>query len=150
MSELIERDEETAALMKLKDAADRYLAQVTAFTFERNAHKLEATEVPRLEFEQASRELADVLTRRTNSFKSNGTDAGTTFFPDNDQDMWQAPGQWLLDENNNIHRILAGRRSANDGPVELQRPVPQVPVMPVYFLLTWVVISRQDATSLRP
>ena len=39
---------------------------------------------------------------------------------------WQSPGQWILDQNGNIHRVLAGRRTANDGPVRLARPVPHV------------------------
>lgn len=39
---------------------------------------------------------------------------------------WQEPGQWILDQNGNIHRVLAGRRNANDGPVRLARPVPHV------------------------
>jgi prepilin-type N-terminal cleavage/methylation domain-containing protein len=39
---------------------------------------------------------------------------------------WQVPGQWLLDQNGNIHRVLAGRRTAQDGPVRLARPVPHV------------------------
>ena len=40
---------------------------------------------------------------------------------------WQAPRQWLLDQNNNIHRVLAGRRTDGDGPVELVRPIPRLP-----------------------
>lgn len=39
-------------------------------------------------------------------------------------DVWQLPGQVLLDQNNNIHRVLAGRESSLDGPLELARPVP--------------------------
>ena len=42
---------------------------------------------------------------------------------------WQAPSQWLLDQNNNIHRVLVGRRRAADGPVELARPVSPVPLL---------------------
>ncbi|MGI9013009.1 MAG: type IV pilus modification PilV family protein [Phycisphaerales bacterium] len=38
-------------------------------------------------------------------------------------DQWQLPGQWLLDQNNVFHRVLAGRRNDVDGPVRLQRPV---------------------------
>ncbi len=45
---------------------------------------------------------------------------------------WQAPRQWLLDQNNNIHRVLAGRRNSSDGPVELVRPVPEVPFAAPY------------------
>ena len=39
---------------------------------------------------------------------------------------WQTPSQWLLDQNGNIHRVLAGRRNQSEGPVRLVRPVPQV------------------------
>jgi len=37
---------------------------------------------------------------------------------------WQSPGQWIVDQNNSVHRVLSGRRTAGDGPVELNRPVP--------------------------
>lgn len=40
---------------------------------------------------------------------------------------WQLPGQWLLDQNTNVHRVLSGRRSAADGPVTLIRSVPLLP-----------------------
>jgi prepilin-type N-terminal cleavage/methylation domain-containing protein len=39
---------------------------------------------------------------------------------------WQFPGQLLLDQNNNIHRVLAGREHSSEGPLELARPVPAV------------------------
>jgi hypothetical protein len=39
---------------------------------------------------------------------------------------WQSPGQWLLDQNGNIHKVLSGRRMVTDGPVRLARPVPHV------------------------
>jgi len=39
---------------------------------------------------------------------------------------WQSPNQWLLDQNGNIHRVLAGRRNQSEGPVRLARPVPHV------------------------
>jgi hypothetical protein len=41
-------------------------------------------------------------------------------------DGWQYPGQWLLDQNGNIHKVLAGREKVSDGPVRLVRPVPHV------------------------
>jgi type II secretory pathway pseudopilin PulG len=41
-------------------------------------------------------------------------------------DGWQSPGQWLIDQNGNIHRVLAGRRTLAEGPVRLARPVPHV------------------------
>ncbi len=49
---------------------------------------------------------------------------------------WQEPGQWILDQNNNLHRVLSQYRHDEFGPVvELIRPVPSLPVLPVYFLL---------------
>ena len=68
-----------------------------------------------------------------------GTDPGTPFnlydpnAPDQNQG-WQTPAQWLLDQNNNVHRVLAGRGNSSDGPVELVRPVSSMPLLPVYFL----------------
>ncbi len=37
---------------------------------------------------------------------------------------WQAPGQWLLDPSNRIHRVAQGRRNKRQGPVRLARPIP--------------------------
>ena len=36
---------------------------------------------------------------------------------------WQAPRQWLLDQNGNRHRVLVGRTSKLDQGVQLQRPI---------------------------
>ena len=60
--------------------------------------------------------------------------AGTGFNPSDQAQSWQAPGQWLLDQNGNIHRVLSGRRTQSDGPVELVRPVPAMADLPVFFL----------------
>lgn len=43
------------------------------------------------------------------------------------RDGWQVPGQWLLDQNGSVHRVLAGRRTAGEGPVRLSQRVPYVP-----------------------
>lgn len=60
------------------------------------------------------------------------TGPGTVFDPTNYDHGWQGPGQWVLDNNNNVHRVVSGRRSIGDGPVELSRaPVP-MPFIPVY------------------
>ena len=48
------------------------------------------------------------------------------------RDMWQVPGQWILDQNNSIHRILVGRRNSADGPVRFARPVPVLAPAPVF------------------
>jgi prepilin-type N-terminal cleavage/methylation domain-containing protein len=55
------------------------------------------------------------------------TEPGDDFEIDNDAHAWQLPGQWIMDQNNTIHRVLAGRQNEqNDGPVELVRPVSQL------------------------
>ncbi len=61
---------------------------------------------------------------------------------------WQEPGQWILDQNNNMHRVLSRYRNDNDVPVvELIRPVPTMPVLPVYFLLDTGNQGVQDVVS---
>jgi hypothetical protein len=49
--------------------------------------------------------------------------------------MWQVPGQWILDQNNFVHRVLNGRRNDREGPVRFARPVPSAPPSPVYGVL---------------
>ena len=39
---------------------------------------------------------------------------------------WQAPGQWILDQNGTVHRVLSGRRSTGEGPVQLTQRVPKI------------------------
>ncbi len=63
-----------------------------------------------------------------------GTDAGSQYDPSALDQAWQAPSQWLLDQNNNVHRVLSGRRRYSDGPVELMRPIAALPNVPVYIL----------------
>lgn len=74
------------------------------------------------------------------------TEEGTDFFPYTSGPVngyhldatgnhgWQVTGQWLIDQNNNIHRVLAGRRGTFDGPVELVERIPAVPAMPIYHV----------------
>jgi len=57
---------------------------------------------------------------------------------DDDRDCWREPRQWIIDQNNNIHRVLAQYRD-NDNPVnplkiELLRPVPAMPQAKAFFL----------------
>ena len=42
-------------------------------------------------------------------------------------DGWQFPGQWILDQHGNVHRVYKGRRSPADGPVRLAQAVPYMP-----------------------
>jgi len=39
---------------------------------------------------------------------------------------WQAPGQWIVDEYNVVHKVAAGRRNTREGPVFLTRPIPEL------------------------
>ena len=63
-----------------------------------------------------------------------GTDPGDLFDPSDHTQQWQLPGQWILDQNNNVHRIQFGREVENDpaGPVMLARPIPALPPLSVY------------------
>jgi len=42
-------------------------------------------------------------------------------------DTWQIPGQWMIDQYNNVHHVLEGKRTTHDGPVILAKPVPRQP-----------------------
>jgi len=49
-------------------------------------------------------------------------------------DSWQAPGQWILDEYNTIHRVLVGRRTSKDSAnITLTRPIPAQPPLAELF-----------------
>src|SRR6185503_16255281 len=51
--------------------------------------------------------------------------------PSDARHVWQEPRQWLLDQNNNIHRVVGQARKSNDLAqyleVELSRPIAPVP-----------------------
>lgn len=53
-----------------------------------------------------------------------GTNPATALDFTKASSMWQVPGQWILDQNNNIHRVLVGRRVVSEGPVRFARPIP--------------------------
>jgi prepilin-type N-terminal cleavage/methylation domain-containing protein len=61
-----------------------------------------------------------------------GTNAGSVLDLTKPRQMWQVPGQWILDQNNFVHRVLNGRRNAAEGPVRFARPVPAATPAPVY------------------
>jgi prepilin-type N-terminal cleavage/methylation domain-containing protein len=44
---------------------------------------------------------------------------------------WQQAGQWLIDQNGTVHRVLSGRDNGAGGPVRLTSQVPYIPVMDV-------------------
>jgi len=60
-----------------------------------------------------------------------GTQAGTLYDAADARQAWQEPRQWILDQNNNIHRVLGQFRedynaSTGDVEVELSRPIAPV------------------------
>jgi prepilin-type N-terminal cleavage/methylation domain-containing protein len=49
------------------------------------------------------------------------------------QHQWQFPGQWIVDNNGNVHRVAVGRRNPSDAvQVRLSAPVPRVPAAQVH------------------
>lgn len=66
-----------------------------------------------------------------------GTQGGTPFDPLNQPESWQDPRQWILDQNNNVHRVLGVSRlddnPANPVLVELTRPISEVPEVPIMY-----------------
>ncbi|HAW95051.1 MAG: hypothetical protein CMJ33_02170 [Phycisphaerae bacterium] len=44
---------------------------------------------------------------------------------------WQQAGQWLIDQNGTVHRVLSGRDNGAEGPVRLTSQVPYIPVLDV-------------------
>ena len=65
-----------------------------------------------------------------------GTRGGEPYDTTDQRQSWQEPGQWILDQNNNLHRVLSQNRNSESDPVmeELVRPVPSLPNLWVYFL----------------
>jgi len=65
-----------------------------------------------------------------------GTDPGDPLNLNSFDDGWQAPGTWMLDQYNTIHRVMSGRRNGEDGPVQLLRPARELhftrPVYPIH------------------
>ena len=60
-----------------------------------------------------------------------GTEDGTLYNPDDATHAWQDPRQWMIDQNNNIHRVVGQTRDdfeTNDGDmlIELVRPLTPV------------------------
>jgi prepilin-type N-terminal cleavage/methylation domain-containing protein len=72
----------------------------------------------------------DITTGEDNA-KVYGTAGGTAFDLDDQRQGWQAPRQWILDQNCNIYRVLGVERpnddAANKVQVELTRPLADTP-----------------------
>jgi len=59
-----------------------------------------------------------------------GTAVGSAFNAGAQHDSWQLPGQFILDNFNNVHRVIGGRRVPANGPVRFARPIPATPTAP--------------------
>jgi hypothetical protein len=70
-----------------------------------------------------------------------GTPSGIAYNADDARQAWQEPRQWILDQNNCIHRVVGQYRADNSDDVEIQlaRAVPGLPGPPgvqcYYFAL---------------
>jgi hypothetical protein len=62
---------------------------------------------------------------------------------------WQQAGQWLIDQNGTVHRVLAGRDNGADGPVRLTSQVPYIPVMDVNGNLNNAAPDNADTDTAR-
>jgi prepilin-type N-terminal cleavage/methylation domain-containing protein len=62
---------------------------------------------------------------------------------------WQAPNQLWLDQWNDIHRVVAGRRTNRDGPVTLARPVTTKPSTAALFSYGPDGLSNPDPGQLQ-
>jgi prepilin-type N-terminal cleavage/methylation domain-containing protein len=80
-----------------------------------------------------------------------GTNPGTPasgFNVTNDLYAWQAPNQLWLDQWNDIHRVVGGRRTSADGPVTLARPISAKTPSAVYFGVGQDGLPRPDPGTL--
>ena len=51
-----------------------------------------------------------------------------------DRQAWQEPRQWILDQNNNVHRVLSRTlNNSNVIEIELVRPLSEMPALATYF-----------------
>lgn len=63
-----------------------------------------------------------------------GTEGGTAYDSTDARQSWQEPRQWILDQNNNLHRVLSRTRPGGDyEEVELVRPVAEMAPLQVYY-----------------
>jgi prepilin-type N-terminal cleavage/methylation domain-containing protein len=92
----------------------------------------------------------DTTTLTDNSFVG-GLDGGIAYNPDDHRHCWMESKQWLLDQNNNIHRVLGAEREdedvANPVEVELVRAVASVPPSNVFSVGTGAGTSVTDVVT---
>jgi type II secretory pathway pseudopilin PulG len=67
-----------------------------------------------------------------------GTPGGLMMNLADARQAWQQPRQWIIDQNMNLYRVLGLHRPAAGDPVEVElvRPVPRMPNLPVYHIDT--------------
>ncbi|MDA1007735.1 MAG: prepilin-type N-terminal cleavage/methylation domain-containing protein [Planctomycetota bacterium] len=54
---------------------------------------------------------------------------------------WQNPGQWIVDNFGNVHRLAQGRRSKSEGPVRLSSPIPYTAPCAANFPYGWLPMN---------
>ncbi len=59
--------------------------------------------------------------------------------------QWQVPGQWILDQNNNVHRVIVGRRNSTEGPVKFARPIPAMVPSAAYGVRSTIPVGALDS-----
>jgi prepilin-type N-terminal cleavage/methylation domain-containing protein len=66
-----------------------------------------------------------------------GTDECDEYDPYDQAQSWQEAGQWILDQNNNLHRVLSSSCNEDEDriDVELVRAVPAMSRLPVNYVL---------------
>ena len=78
-------------------------------------------------------------------------DESETVLFKNPANAWQITGQWFIDQNNNVHRVLAGReRPGEDNrtrPIELVERFPAIPLPNAYSGASSYFYDRQPANG---
>ena len=77
----------------------------------------------------------DLLPRTGDEAFVLGTQSGTVYDAADVAQSWQEPRQWLLDDNNNIHRVLSFTRADLSDPVQVEfvRPITELPNLPTTY-----------------
>ena len=86
---------------------------------------------------------------RPNEFLD-GTAPCTDYDITDKRQSWQEPGQWILDQNNTIHRVLAADCTTNTNEprvVQLVDAIPQIAGLPIEFGLLGGVAGSDNVVS---
>jgi len=63
-----------------------------------------------------------------------GTDVGSAYDAADDRQAWQEPRQWILDQNNNVHRVLSrALNGSGEMEIELVRPLAEMPRLAISY-----------------